>query len=619
MKKKPRRHTIRRSLFLSFTSLFSVLLLVSFALVSLRMFNDKRDEIQRQQLQSCNVISQSIDNSVTVLDTMAKNLQAASGISQYFSDYIATLYQTSPEDRADNSVLNEKYNDCTSLMRQIIGVEYGRYQVNLYDLRGNSIGVGRVSHHSFSYISDIPFFIMTLQARGDYYVSQPHNLQWLAPNIVTDTPMISVSRSFKGSDGETIGMIEIASDCSDLFSAMRNFDGMAEFYVYNDLDQCIYPTAVDAEQATYYYREVIVNKITSGQNYVCKSYANDQNMIMTYQQSDTSSFSVIMLQPENLIYQAFSNYYFLVPLVLITLGATMLMSYALSSRMTGPLRLLRDNVQKLNIESLTVKPPRLTTVKQMHFEEIESLAHAFERMHRKLKESVNDQLISQEEELNSRVLAFQAQMNPHFLYNNFANIAAMASAGMDTQIVTMCENLSEMMRYIAAESRGGVPLKQELDYARRYYRCIKLRYEENIQITWEIDERMLNIMIPKLVIQSLLENAVKHGLSVEPPWQLSVVGRITGNRWEVSVSDSGLGFDPEQLRIIYQEIGKFVQTKKLPDLQINGMGLLNIYIRLYLLNGSDTVFNIGSQSGQGCRITIGGPCNVQEKEKRTHA
>jgi two-component system sensor histidine kinase YesM len=615
MRKERRLYTIRRSLFFSFSTLFSLLLLVSYAMVSLRMFNDKRNEIQQQQLQSCNVISQSIDDAVTVLDTVVRNLQAATDVSQHFGDYITLLYQTPVAQRESNLQLLSKYTSCLSLIQQIVGVEYSKYQVNLYDLRGNSIGTGRFSHRSFTYISDIPFFINSLRAGGEYYVSQPHRLQWLSLDNDKNMPMVSVSRSFKGNDGETIGIIEIATDCGDLFAAMRNFDGVAEIFVYNDLDQCIYPTDADTNKATYYYREVVLNKILSGHDYVCPGYNGSENRIMTYQQSDTSSFSVIMLQPESLVYRAFSNLYFLVPLVLITLGATMLMSYWLSGRMTGSLRKLRENVGKLSVGGILDDTPHLTDVGRIHFEEIDSLTKAFERMNEQLRESVSDLLISKEEELNSKVLAFQAQMNPHFLYNNFANISAMASEGMNRQIVVLCENLSEMMRYIASGSRDGVLLKQELEYARRYYSCIKLRYEDNIDVEWDIDERMMELPIPKLVIQSLLENAVKHGLSTQPPWRLCVRGRIREAHWEITVGDSGLGFDPEQLGIVYGAIENFRHTHKLPELQINGMGLLNIYIRLYLLNGEDTIFRVKNNDGNGCRITIGGGLRRREGEK----
>ena len=594
--------TIRSGLFFSFSLLFSALLLLSYAYVFMTLFENKSSEIRQQQLQSSGLISSNMDDKVLALDTVVQNLRNAPDVKSTFEKYISLVYTGEEEDTR----IDAAYRDCLQIIQQVAGVAYGRYQINLYGLRGHSIGTGLYDHRSFSYISTIPVFLYTLQAAGDYYVSVPHAMQWLDTVGHSDEPMISVSRSFAGADGKTIGIIEVMARCSEVFATMDDFGEQSELYVFSALDQCIFPTLTDPEQSTYYYREIVLHKVDADQTFTCPVFDGSENMIVVSKKSDVTGFTVIMLRPEALAFSSLSEVYYLIPVVLITLLATLMMSYWLSGRLTGPLHDLIKAVRQVSVDDFDGRLHLPGIPQKAYFAETEELTQAFSSMSDKLNASINEVLTSRQEELNSRILAFQAQMNPHFLYNNFANISAMASCGMNEQIIRLCENLSGMMRYISRENRTGVPLRDELEYAKQYCLCISLRYGENLRFAWDVDADMLDQPVPKMVIQTLIENAVKHGLSTEPPWDIHIRCWHEDHRWFISVSDSGLGFDPEKLTPLMEAVESFKASHRIPELQIDGMGLLNIYIRLYLLNGESTVFSVTNDGDRGCTVTIGG-------------
>jgi two-component system sensor histidine kinase YesM len=93
---------------------------------------------------------------------------------------------------------------------------------------------------------------------------------------------------------------------------------------------------------------------------------------------------------------------------------------------------------------------------------------------------------------------------------------------------------------------------------------------------------------------------------VSPPWRLSVRGSEAQGIWRIEVSDDGIGFEPEALSRLRAQIDTWVKSGAFPPLGIEGMGLINIVLRLRMLYGDDYVFEVGEVPGGGARVTIGG-------------
>ena len=89
--------------------------------------------------------------------------------------------------------------------------------------------------------------------------------------------------------------------------------------------------------------------------------------------------------------------------------------------------------------------------------------------------------------MQARMLALQAQMNPHFLYNSLSTIQAMADEGMDRQIMDMCQSMSRILRYISSDKEQLVTVDQEIKYTIDFLKCMKARFD---------DDLIYNIVIP---------------------------------------------------------------------------------------------------------------------------
>jgi two-component system sensor histidine kinase YesM len=182
----------------------------------------------------------------------------------------------------------------------------------------------------------------------------------------------------------------------------------------------------------------------------------------------------------------------------------------------------------------------------------------------------------------------------------------MAEENMSREITMLCQKLSRMLRYISSEESSEVSLGAEIEYTAAYLECMKIRYPDDLNVAIEIDEELLQIPVPKLIVQPLVENCIKHGIHVPSPWFIRIDGKVADNRWMITVSDNGPGMPKDKRQALFDKIKELNETNKFPGLNVEGMGLLNIYFRLNLIYGDRMIFDIEEQP-HGFAITIGGP------------
>lgn len=169
----------------------------------------------------------------------------------------------------------------------------------------------------------------------------------------------------------------------------------------------------------------------------------------------------------------------------------------------------------------------------------------------------------------------------------------------------MCRNLSNIMRYITDTSHIEITLKDEIEYTKKYLYCMKVRYQSSLNYTIDIPDELLDIPVPKLIIQPLVENALKYGTDCEPPWNIRINGISTKDFWRIDVIDSGTGFTPQAIEKITENIRKASENPGLPELKINGLGTLNVYLRWKLICGEDIIFTYGNTPDGHGIVSIG--------------
>jgi two-component system sensor histidine kinase YesM len=201
------------------------------------------------------------------------------------------------------------------------------------------------------------------------------------------------------------------------------------------------------------------------------------------------------------------------------------------------------------------------------------------------------------------LMALQAQINPHFLFNTLQtiHIRAMNLGGVKNDVSEMIENLSLVLRYSMDDPGAKVTLQEEISYAKSYLAIQAVRYKEKLSVRWECDEAALPVQMPKLILQPLLENSIHHGIAGEVS-SIHIVVKIAkvGERVSITISDDGAGMDATRLAEIRQKLD---QTEG----RFDHIGLLNTNRRLKLMFGDDCSLALTSDPGRGTMVEIAIP------------
>ena len=261
--------------------------------------------------------------------------------------------------------------------------------------------------------------------------------------------------------------------------------------------------------------------------------------------------------------------------------------------LTNPLKLLSRQMERTGGGDFH------TLVHAGGSQEILELSQSFNSMVVHIDELIRRTYLAELSEKNARLTALEAQLNPHFLYNTLQAISTEALLNDQPQINKMITSLASNLRYTI---KGGdlVPLGREMEYVRDYIYLQKIRMDDKLSVEIEIEPDTTEYLIPKISIQTLVENSILHGIS---PQTGSIHIRITARRSDenltICVRDNGNGISEEQLTTLYQNFE--MQDKSGAS---GGIGLVNLYTRLKLLYEKPARLDIRTEYGSFTEILL---------------
>lgn len=231
-------------------------------------------------------------------------------------------------------------------------------------------------------------------------------------------------------------------------------------------------------------------------------------------------------------------------------------------------------------------------------DEFGELADAFNNMSSTINELIYEvyqkELMQKQSELN----LLQEQVNPHFLYNALASISALALKNSDEDTYEMVRLLSDFYRISLNSGKSIVTIRKELDLTRCYIAIQKVRFRDKIEVTFDVDERLLECTTLKLILQPVIENSINHGRYDENiPLVVSVVIREAEGVIRFIIQDNGKGFDEDVLKTLEEEM----------SVRAEGFGLKNINVRVKLRYGEAYGVAIHSRVMEGVETIISIP------------
>ena len=238
-----------------------------------------------------------------------------------------------------------------------------------------------------------------------------------------------------------------------------------------------------------------------------------------------------------------SMYRVLTVMLTISVILCVIVAAQVGRSMTRPIERMNTAMRTLQEGDLTV---RIASDRE---DELGQMSRNFNIMANELEQSVQDKVEKQKELNASHIAMMQAQLNPHFLYNTLDTMKWVAKANHIPEIATMAAGLAKILR-TSISKRQFIYLKEELELVNCYVDIQKIRFNDKFSYTVEMEEGLEECVIPKLIIQPIVENSVLHGLKESEEGNIRVQITEKNDVLCIEVTDDGCGVSEERMDAI---------------------------------------------------------------------
>lgn len=550
--------------------------------------------------------------SSNLTELVAKNLSFMAGsIESYVSSQAGGLQEPAASPSSFDAPWSITEKSLIQLMTYSnLAIERAYFE----DARGTRYFYDRIDGESISSAPTLPGFI-------DSHLSEIRSW-WGSPYWFTlkrsDSYVYLAMASFHSNIPVYAGVVVVGVPVSYFESQFEQYKmiGGGAFFVFNRVGSCIYSTndALEPAAKNAFLRERRNLEGTISSESQSSAYltalARPAGQLLTF----------VSVVPKNSLARNQQSIRHI--LVLVSAAASLLafaLAWLISAGLTRDLGKLSRSLKEVSEGDLERR------VEIRRRDELGDLGQSFNRMTERLKETISrlaeETAHKRQAELKAieaEYRALQASVNPHFLYNILESINSIAKLNHQERISQIVEALSSVLRRTVADGRSFIPLDSEVDYLRKYLALHEAITGGRIQATFEIDEAAGRCMVPKLILQPLVENSVKYGLvDIERDGRVSVAAYVN-ERLHVVVSDNGAGMTRAQINRVYRSEaeppGAPASARHDRDERLRGFGLRSVMRRLQFLCPGDFSFDIQSKRSVGTRIAITLPTSWRNGE-----
>lgn len=271
-------------------------------------------------------------------------------------------------------------------------------------------------------------------------------------------------------------------------------------------------------------------------------------------------------------------------------------------------RKLISPVRKLQAAMTFIQPDGLSSYVQIQtHDEFESLGNSYNHMLDQLRLFIEKSYNQEIQHLNAEFRALQSQINPHFLYNALENINSMAQIKHQPEISRMVCCLADMFRYTTQQTEKLIPLKSEIQHVKNYYQLQSISCNNKVSLQYRIPDKLLELPVPKLIIQPIIENCFNHGFDYsDKNLLITLSAELIDKTILLKIEDNGKGIPAAKLSIIQRKLAHSADCRS----QDTSIGLFNINQRIKMLYEPGSGLEIFSTPGKGTIVLL----RLTEKE-----
>lgn len=347
-----------------------------------------------------------------------------------------------------------------------------------------------------------------------------------------------------------------------------------------------------------------------------QGYFEQDSSVFIYQKIDSISLGWTLVKQIPVSYlfreakEAAAINLLLLALLLVTI---IVLTILVSFRITAPIKQLTRYMNQVQTGNLNIE------IRPAGNDEIGVVTEHF----RSMMDTINNLILREYRlELASRtneLRALQSQINPHFLNNTLQIIGTLALELKVPQIYGLLSALAKMMRYSMYNDEKVVTVQNELDHVKAYIQLQKERFENKFSFRCEVEEPLLQALMPKMILQPIVENYFKHGFQLDRQdgyMEINVTG-LTPERMEISIANNGLPIPAGRLEALRKELEQSSTAEERELLQNagqdspsrrdapgTGIGLGNVLARLRLVCGDNALLTVDNLKAGGVIIRL---------------
>lgn len=587
--------TIQKKIFIPYISIILVLIIVTSCAYYFLSYNTFLKNFTQNSRQHTKIVSSQITNYINILNEQQVRILNSEAIMQYIF-----------EESKERSFAAEK--DFYNNMYSIVGYDFKFFHINILNMTDNSLitfGQEYLYHPyeiSKSVQENVIDVVFAQNGKKVILPPLPEKSAFLYRGGNGDSTF-SICRSFSRHPltppRAIIEMQVSLDDTSSLISdTLASFRGETSSVLLYDSDwNLIFPADLSREMADHYSRLALDSEM------IFPNPLTGEKEVVTAYRSSSTGLTTLLVTPTSYIDEN-KNFFIRVSLyiALSMILVLTLISYQVAKSISLPITKLRKHIATLELDRISTETD---DTPHSNLNELELLSQAYNQMQIRLKKSLDDIVQSRTLSIHSQMMALQAQMDSHFLYNTLTIISIIAEEHDDMQVSEMCLKLTRMLRYITEDLSKQTTLGQEIAHTMDYSDLMAIRFGPEIIFHYDVDTSLNAFVIPRLILQPLVENSIKYSRTAEKQLEVWIHVYEEDGYWIATIRDNGKGFDTEVLNDIWKKAEALNQKNTYTELSLGGMGIANIYLRMKLFYSDRFVFDITNES-IGSVVKIGG-------------
>ena len=326
----------------------------------------------------------------------------------------------------------------------------------------------------------------------------------------------------------------------------------------------------------------------------------NQDFLITYCNIDNAGWTLINIVPiEELLKEIAVIKQVTLIGILVSFIICIMVALIFTIKVLSPIKQVRKLMGKLEKEDFNV------SMDLNGNDEIALLGRSFNKMSGRLRELIREVYQGQLKQKEAELIAIQAQINPHFLYNTLDTIYWMARIEKAFETSSLVGALSKLFRLSLNKGNKFTTVKNEVEHLKNYIIIQQKRYEDMIDFSFHVPDEVLDCKVIKLVLQPLVENAIYHGIEKKgEAGKIDISIAKKNDRLLYTITDDGNGVDEKEINGLLKKVGN----------NNRGFGIKNVNDRIKLCFGEDYGLRFHSSRDMGTRVIVTQPY-IKENDK----